>query len=159
MLGGGVRTAKIEKKMRGKHFISRRQFHKMESLLAVVILTKDWVPVTTHNEKDEFLPDYRPKTPDDIMVEGEDNGGRIAMTIAGLRKDGYDEVFAAELIRQRRARRRIEKQHARMAEMYTDARVIIEKIKVIFEGKEGIGGVSCLLWDLLQVLRRTNTAE
>ena len=159
MLGGGVRTAKIEKKMREKHFISRSQFHKMESLLAVVILTKDWVPVTTHNEKGEFLPDYRPKTPDDIVVEGEDDERRIAMTIAGLRKDGYDEVFAAELIRQRRARRRIEKQHVRVAEMYADARVVIEEIKGIFEGRENIGGVSCLHWDLVQVPRRTNTTE
>ena len=61
-------------------------------------------------------------------------------------------MFATKLIRQRRARRDVEEQHARMAER-------IEKIKDIFKGKEGIGGVSCLHWDLLQVLRRTNTAE
>ena len=135
-------TAKIEKKMREKYFISRSQFHKMEapslkgarlntvvksdvsgasktllmihhgvkdvvklglreqeSLLAVDILTGDRVPVMTHSEKGEFLPDYHPKTPDDIVVGGEDGEEKIAMAIGDLQKDGCDKVFATELIR------------------------------------------------------------
>ena len=92
-------------------------------------LTKDRVPVMTHDEKDKFLPDHRHKTPDDIVGRGKSGEEKIAMTSGGLKEGGCGKMFATELIHQRRARRGVEEQHAEMTEMYTSARDIIEEIE------------------------------
>ena len=57
-----------------------------ESLLAMSMVTKEWVPAAIHDINRHLMAEYRPSQTTDIMFKGKDNENKITLKIQKCQK-------------------------------------------------------------------------
>ena len=56
------------------------------SLLAMSMVTKEWVPAVTHDINGHLLAEYRPCQTSDITLEGKDDENKITLEVQKRQK-------------------------------------------------------------------------
>ena len=78
-----------------------------KSLLAMSMLTREWVLSAIHDIGGHLLAEYRPFQTTNIMRDGKDNENKITLEIQKVQKEGdsTERALAAEIACYRRATR------------------------------------------------------
>ena len=77
--------------------VAKLGLREHESLLAMGIVSKEWVATKIFNGEGKLLTDFQPKTPTEVEVGAEDVE-QITKIIRYLQKGGDDNRVAEELV-------------------------------------------------------------